>query len=729
MWEGPLYFFGFTAHTSRTDPPTVIAMLTELFGAIDAVSQHHAVEKISTVGDSYCGAIFPAPREDELAENAVGNRCSHGVDFACRILDYADQNQMRIGVHVGDVTGGFVGCSPPKFDLFGPTVDHAHQMESSGAARMVHVSAAVLEVVGDAAQPIHATRTADGILCDGWSRFTETLDIFDDLDMCAVDDGTEHATVIVKAVVAFANRDMPHDVDSDSASSVSVDTAEGGLHFHLVLLQFNSKSTERRFQNSIRAKNVNDATAKILFLLFLMQQASALPLGCYDAFFNRVAYTAIGALGVGMYLFMQLLGTNHAWFGHATFICYNSIAVIAFLGLDGDCEGPRRVEYVGGIAHLYLLLAMVAPQFIFDVKLAWRVVQLMSTGVLGIILTAIRRNVMRDEVALVDVMIFLPCIGYFSLSYFAEWALRDTFVAVTQLERHLSKAKTRTARTAATAMDVMMPRFVTDRVVDAAKAKRDSRDAVNEFGGTDKQSVFSDSTGSMVNVDIDFDDINALWEFPHVVVLFATIRSVEGVPYGTVDKAIQDLERVMQRHEVLKVKTTGATMMCLAGIDAKTFRSDAVAVMIDAACDMRRLVLEPLVNKHTGLEYAIGINSGPCFGAVMGGNGAIFDVFGDTVNTASRMMSSAANGAIQISLAVHRSLPADPRRLKCVIEQLPPVDAKGKGVLDVWAIQDPQMQDSFRAAQSQLQSRSASILSASHLSPLMRSGFHEVPTD
>jgi class 3 adenylate cyclase len=695
---------GFTAYTSRTDPQAVIAMLTDLFHAIDVVAPNHCVEKVSTVGDSYCGTIFPQGLHgwmEEPDKGVLALRCSHGVEFGCSILHFADGNRMRIGVHVGDVIGGFVGCSPPKFDLFGADIDHAKHMEESGTAAMVHVSTAILNAVGTAAVPVNSTPTNDGIVCDGWAVSSGPLSA--PLELLAAKRAAEcesdaalesHAAVVVAAVVAFAHRDMI-DVSLEVGQERSADgeSAEeiGGvsLAFHLVLLEFGDDATERRFGHSLRASNVNDEAAKAFFLLFLMQQSTSIGLGCFEMFQDRAMYTVIGVLGTNMYMFMHVLDTNHRFFGAATFIVYNAMACVAFLGLRGDCDGPRRLEYTGGIAYLYLLLAMVAPQFIFDVKLKWRVAQLLSTGVLGVILTIIRRNLMQDELMIVDVMIFLPCVGYFALSYFTEYALRDTFVAVTKVERLLASAKGRNARMAATAMDVMMPPFVTERVVEAAKAKRPTgnkvrRDSMTDFSGTgiDTSSV---SEGSSADVDIDFDDISALWEFPHVVVLFAAIRA-DSLRYDTVDNVIQEMEQTVARHGVLKVKTMGSTMMCLIGIDSSRSRTEAVATMIDAARDMRRVVLQPLAAHIDGLHYAIGINCGPCFGAVIGGNGAIFDIFGDTVNTASRMMSTAANGAIQISTAMNRSLPTDPRRLRCHVQPLPSVHVKGKGILDVFAV-------------------------------------------
>ena len=73
---------GFTAFTSRSDPGDVIAMVTSMFHAFDTTAEFHGVEKVATVGDSYCGALFPG-----VCDSA--GRCVNAVQFACASLGFA----------------------------------------------------------------------------------------------------------------------------------------------------------------------------------------------------------------------------------------------------------------------------------------------------------------------------------------------------------------------------------------------------------------------------------------------------------------------------------------------------------------------------------------------------------------------------------------------------------------------------------------------------------------
>eukprot|EP00760_Papus_ankaliazontas_P024058 PhM_4_TR2118/c1_g1_i3/m.57404 len=82
----------------------------------------------------------------------------------------------------------------------------------------------------------------------------------------------------------------------------------------------------------------------------------------------------------------------------------------------------------------------------------------------------------------------------------------------------------------------------------------------------------------------------------------------------------------------------------------------------------------------------MGVHCGPCFGAVMGTTGLTFDVFGDTVNTASRMMSTAGRDTLQLSSVAAEWL-SDAGMLPgtCLVP-LSPIKVKGKGTMTVFRL-------------------------------------------
>jgi class 3 adenylate cyclase len=705
----------FTAYTSRTDPTAVIAMLTELFHAIDIAAPAHGVEKVSTVGDSYCGAVFPqlparAPdaEEDQHTSNVedvvdtTGDvvRCTSGVVFGTQILQFAAGLQMRVGVHFGDVVGGFVGCSPPKFDLFGGAMDHARQMEEGGAPGKVHVSVAVTNTIGDHGRARDAEPTPLGVLCTTWEERSDAMATLPAVS-AAFDAGAAdaHVATVIESIVDFARASgggddaSLHSERSDADTDFGAESGnEGRYAFHAVLLEFADARIERQFRRYIRQCGVNDAAAKIFLVMLMYVLLLNEIFGCCDDR-DRYASAAIVTLITIMATSVGHFGTNHRLHAPVTFVVYTAIFTIALLATTTDCGGlPRRALYVGNAAFMYFCVAFLATQFVFEAPLKFRVAQLATICAIGVACVAIRRNTVRDEMLTVDPATVMPMLSFAIVSYFVEFSLRTSYAVVSELEDSQRESKGRSARTAATAMSIMLPAFVTDRIVDEAKkaeATLQYQSAASAAGGTSSPAGWT-STSSISGVDIDFDAINVTWDFPHVVVLFATFAA-EGLSHDTIDRTMQDMEAAAARYGILKVKTMGSTMLCVAGIGGSLSRAEAVATVVDTARDMRRVVLDPLASSVPGLRYAVGIDSGPCFGAVIGGNGAIFDVFGDTVNTASRMMSTAAHGAIQLGAAAHSALPTDARRLRCNVVQLEPVNVKGKGVLSVFSVEEPDL--------------------------------------
>lgn len=123
-----------------------------------------------------------------------------------------------------------------------------------------------------------------------------------------------------------------------------------------------------------------------------------------------------------------------------------------------------------------------------------------------------------------------------------------------------------------------------------------------------------------------------------------------------------------------KIKTIGDAYMVAAGIPEA--RPDHAQAMARMALRMRSYVED--LRRDTGheVEIRIGIHSGPAVAGVIGLRKFIYDLWGDTVNTAARMESHGVNGQIQISEAT-AALLGD--RFELVAR--PPQEIKGKGVM------------------------------------------------
>jgi class 3 adenylate cyclase len=101
------------------------------------------------------------------------------------------------------------------------------------------------------------------------------------------------------------------------------------------------------------------------------------------------------------------------------------------------------------------------------------------------------------------------------------------------------------------------------------------------------------------------------------------------------------------------------------------------------ALEMLRLTREFSARANEAISVRIGINTGPVVAGVIGKRKFIYDLWGDTVNTASRMESHGVPGMVQLSAASRERLAAKYRtRARGVI------DVKGKGAMETWFLEE-----------------------------------------
>ena len=152
----------------------------------------------------------------------------------------------------------------------------------------------------------------------------------------------------------------------------------------------------------------------------------------------------------------------------------------------------------------------------------------------------------------------------------------------------------------------------------------------------------------------------------------------------TADRTIDFLSRIFSAFDVLaaergveKIKTIGDAYMVAAGIpEAQADHADRIAAL---APGMLRAVSAIAETTGLKLQARIGIHTGPITAGVIGTHKFVYDVWGDTVNTASRMESHSLPGRIQISAATRAALG---ERFKC--ERRGIIKVKGKGMMETF---------------------------------------------
>ena len=175
--------------------------------------------------------------------------------------------------------------------------------------------------------------------------------------------------------------------------------------------------------------------------------------------------------------------------------------------------------------------------------------------------------------------------------------------------------------------------------------------------------------------------------FPAATVMFADIVGFTRIAsrldpvqiFALLNRLFSAFDALAERHGVEKIKTIGDSYMVAGGLNLA--ERDYCAAVADLALEMREVVAQEWTPDGQTLALRIGIATGPVVAGVVGTKKFIYDLWGDTVNIASRITADNQPGMIQVDARTYQQLAA-----RYDFEPAQTLNLKGKGATPVYRL-------------------------------------------